>query len=196
MTFSSRLLNRIRARGPGSVFAATSFLDVASRSTIDQTLLRLARRGLIRRVARGLYHYPRRSQRLGVLSPRTDAIVKALGAKYGPLQVSPAAAANKLGLTTQVPAKSVYLINGSSRRLSIAGQELLLKHAAPRKLLGAGTRAGDVYQALRFLGPSGVNDSAMRVLKSKLAPNDKIALQKNRSMAPTWLQPVITEIAA
>jgi len=101
-----------------------------------------------------------------------------------------------LGLTTQVPAKNVYLTNGSTRQLDIGGQEIILKHTGHRNLVWAGTPVGDVFQALRFLGPSGVDDVAKRALQNKLDLNDKAELRKHKARAPIWIQSIITEIAA
>ena len=44
---------------------------------MDLTLHRLAKKATLRRLARGLYDYPRTDPHLGPLSPTTDAIVKA-----------------------------------------------------------------------------------------------------------------------
>ena len=40
-----------------------------------------------------------------------------------------AAAANALGLTTQVPMRAVYLTSGPSRRLKLGAQMIEIRHA-------------------------------------------------------------------
>jgi hypothetical protein len=45
------------ARGLGSVFVPSDFLHLGSRQAIDVVLHRLTRKGIIRRLARGLYDF-------------------------------------------------------------------------------------------------------------------------------------------
>jgi len=75
---------------------------------VDLALHRLAKKGTMRRLARGLYDYPRIDPALGLLSPTIDAIVKALKERNKILlQPSGGYAANLLGLSDQVPMKIV-----------------------------------------------------------------------------------------
>jgi len=53
-----------------------------------------------------------------------------------------------LGLTTQVPAKAVYLTDGPSRTKQIGAQTIIMRNAA-KNLVGAGKPTGAVFQALR-----------------------------------------------
>lgn len=101
-----KITQRIKAKGRGAIFAPSDFLDMGSRASVDQALSRLADQGMIRRLTRGLYDYPKISSRIGILSPSTDDVAKAIARKDNQvLQVSPAMAANQLGLSTQVPSK-------------------------------------------------------------------------------------------
>jgi len=121
--------------------------DVGARAATDQALGRLVRDGSIRRLARGLYDLPQVHPILGLLSPNPDAVAAAAAEQVGHrLQISPARAANALGLSSQVPAKMVYLTDGSSRKIKVGQQVIYLKHAGPRALLGAGTKASDGRQ--------------------------------------------------
>lgn len=113
-----RIMKRARAAGRGGVFTPTDFLDVAARATIDQALSRLAKNGKLRRLARGLYDFPKMHPQLGPLSPAPDDVAQALARETGSqVQIAGARAANALGLSTQVPAKSSYLTDGPSRRV-------------------------------------------------------------------------------
>jgi hypothetical protein len=55
-------------------------------------------------------------------------------------------AANVLGLSSEVPAQVVYLIDGSSRKITVGYQIIHFKHAGPSTLFGAGTPAGVALQ--------------------------------------------------
>src|SRR5258707_2264950 len=97
-TVPAQIMRRMRACGRGSrVFTPSDFLDLGNRAPIDQALSRLARKGTIRRLARGLYDYPRTSSRLGQLSPAPDRVAQAIARKtHHVVHVSGAPAANAL----------------------------------------------------------------------------------------------------
>ncbi|WP_424928131.1 DUF6088 family protein [Amaricoccus tamworthensis] len=80
---TSNIKQRIIGKGRGAIFAPTDFLDIGSRASVDQALSRLADQGVIRRLARGLYDYPKKSPRFGFLSPSADDIAKAVARKDG-----------------------------------------------------------------------------------------------------------------
>ena len=80
-TIDSKLKRRIYGRGRGSVFTPKDFLDLGGRDAVDKALSRLATRGEVRRLARGLYEYPREHPELGTLSPDIEKIAKALSGK-------------------------------------------------------------------------------------------------------------------
>ena len=84
------------------------------------------------------------------------------------LLVSGAKAANLLGLSTQVPAQNVFLTDGPSRTMQIGRQEIILRHAAPSRMIGAGSEAGIVIQAVRSFGPEAAGDIPVESLSKKL----------------------------
>ncbi|MGD0234617.1 MAG: DUF6088 family protein [Syntrophorhabdales bacterium] len=183
-----RIVSRIYGSRRGSVFTPGNFLDLGSRDAVDKALSRLAQRGTLRRLSRGLYHYPKTHPVIGILSPSPDAIAKALAGKHGiRLQPSGAYAANLLGLSTQVPAKIVYLTDGPSRTVKVSNQEIRLHHTTPRNMGPAGRVSGLVIQALRHLGPRHVDDSVIRTLRRKLSSQDKKRLLKDIAFAPSWV---------
>ena len=192
-----KIKRRIIGKGRGAVFTPADFLDLGSRASVDQTLSRLTDQGVIRRLARGIYDYPKTSPRLGRLSPDPDAVAAAIARKDGRVvQVSPARAANMLGLTTQVPAKAVYLTDGPSRTTQIGAQTIIMRNAAARNLVGAGKPTGAVFQALRYLGKDGVDASVVARLSRTIDADTRRALVKDALQAPGWMRPVVLQIAA
>ena len=192
-----KIKRRIIGKGRGAVFTPADFLDLGSRASVDQTLSRLTDQGVIRRLARGIYDYPKTSPRLGRLSPDPDAVAAAIARKDGRVvQVSPARAANMLGLTTQVPAKAVYLTDGPSRSKQIGAQTIIMRNAAAKNLVGAGKPTGAVFQALRYLGKDGVDASVVARLSRTIDADTRRALVKDALQAPGWMRPVVQQIAA
>ena len=122
-----------------------------SRVAVDQALSRLARKGRLRRVGRGLYDLPRTSRLLGCPAPVDLAATIAALARRDGARVMPdgLSAAHQLGLTNAVPAKPCYLTDGTSRAVTIDGRTVVFRqrlHAVGRTTLGFGIR-------LRWLGP-------------------------------------------
>ncbi|MBI1392409.1 MAG: hypothetical protein GC152_06670 [Alphaproteobacteria bacterium] len=194
---SDKIKRRVIRKGRGAVFTPADFLDLGSRAAVDQALSRLADQKFIRRLARGIYDYPKKSSRLGALSPDPDSVAAAIARKDGRVsQASPARAANMLGLTTQVPAKTVYLTDGPTRTKRIGAQTIIMRNAATKNLIGAGKPTGAVFQALRYLGKDGVDDAAISRLANTLDAEARRALLRDAIRAPAWMRPIVERIAA
>ncbi|MFE0018785.1 DUF6088 family protein [Mesorhizobium sp. NPDC059054] len=188
-------MKRVRASGRGSVFTPTDFLAVAARAAVDQALSRLVKGGQLRRLARGLYDFPKLHPKLGPLSPAPDDVAQALARETGSqVQIAGARAANALGLSTQVPAQSTYLTDGPSRRVVLGKRVVDLRHASPKHLIAPGSPAGTVVQALRHVGPVRAADVA-QVAARRLSANDKKKLASTAIQAPAWMRPTLVSIA-
>ncbi len=142
-TIQDDILNRIRGQDRGKVFTPKDFLDLGSRDAADQSLSRLVKSSEIQRLGRGLYHNPRMNARLGIpIGPDPDQIAEALGRQTGSRVLpSGAVAANRLGLSTQVPAKPVYVTDGRTRQVRIVGMVFQIRHVAPQELWAASRTA-------------------------------------------------------
>lgn len=191
-----RIISRIYGLGRGAVIVPSDFLDIGSRQAVDLALHRLVKKGIIRRLARGLYDYPKTHPVMGILSPDPDVIARALAGKHViRLQPSGVYAANLLGLSTQVPAKIVYLTDGASRMIRVDNQEIRLLRTTPRNMDTAGRISGLVIQALRYLGQKHVDEAVIRMLQRKLSSNDKKQLLKDIASAPAWVGTHLRAIA-
>jgi hypothetical protein len=143
------IAHRVRRARPGTVFTPALFGGAGSRAAIDKALQRLAARGDLRRLSRGLYDKPRQDPLLGTLWPSVDAVVAALTGKDKlRLQPTGAYAANLLGLSDQVPARVEFLTDGTSRTVKAGPIQIVLKRTTPRQMAAAGRTSGLVIQAL------------------------------------------------
>jgi Family of unknown function (DUF6088) len=156
-TKRDHIVTRIERLGAGKAFSAKDFLDIASRTMIDVTLASLALDGKIRRIRRGLYDMPKVNPALGgKLSPDIDEAARAIARKqHWKIVPEGAWAANLLGLSTQVPAKIVYLTDGPKYEMQIGRRSILFKHARPKAMAGLEGKLALVVQALRYLGKEG-----------------------------------------
>jgi hypothetical protein len=156
----------------------------------------LAAKGTIRRLARGIYDYPKTHPVLGTLAPSPEAIAKAVvGRDRTKIQPSGPYAANLLGLSPQVPARIVFLTDGPAKTVRFGKQEIQLKQTTPRNMAAAGRVSGLVIQALRNLGQRNVTTPVIQQLKRSLKTEEKRQLQQDIELAPAWIGKYLREIA-
>jgi hypothetical protein len=189
-----KVKRRIYRRGRGSVITADDFSDFGKRAAIDLALSRLATRGTIQRIARGIYHYPKLDPVLGTTKPAVEAIVRAVaGAGRMRLQPTGAHAANLLGLSEQVPMRVVYLTDGDSRHIRVGETEIVFKRATPRNLHAAGRLGGLVVQALRFIGKEVVDAALEKRLREVVPVKDRAGVIRDSLSAPAWIRDAVKE---
>jgi len=178
----------------GIPVAAKELLHLGSRAAVDQTLSRLVWRGNLMRAGRGIYIRPVES-RFGTRPPDASKVVEAIAAQRGE-RVAPhgAAAANELGLTTQVPVREVYLTSGRSRTLKLGAQVIELRHVPAWQLVLPGRPAGAAIRALAWLGPKRASE-ALRKLQQKLVPSEFQAIVSARGGLPTWMAQEVSALA-
>jgi hypothetical protein len=196
MSLKNKVLARIKGKGRGSAFSFSDFADLGDRDVLDVALSRLAKQGAIRRVTRGIYDFPRQSRwRGGDAAADLDSVAWAIarGQKIR-LQISGAHAANRLGLSTQVPAHRIYLTDGPNRDVTVGNGKIVFRRAVPKRLLGAGTVAGDTFQALRWLGKRGVDDRVLGTLRDNLSDDAKRQLRRDLADMPVWMHPMVSDL--
>lgn len=195
-SIDSRILTRITKRGRGTVFVPADFLDVGSREGVDLALHRLLKKGVIRRLARGLYDYPAEHPQLGLLNPSAETIARALaGRDRTRLQPAGAYAANALGLSEQVPAKIIFLTDGPSRAVTVGRMTIQLRRTTPRNMAPAGRLSGLLIQAFRELGQKNVTLARLKHLQRTLPIAQRRALLKDLQLAPAWMHPLFRALA-
>src|ERR1043166_5261935 len=121
-TVAEKILSHADTLPEGALIGAKEFLHLGSRAAVDQALKRLHGPKELMRVGRGVYVRPVKT-RFGMRAPAAEKVVERIAATRAET-IAPhgAAAANALGLTTQVPTKLVYLTSGPNRRLRLGCQ--------------------------------------------------------------------------
>ncbi len=191
-----QILKAINSLGHGAVFVPTDFLSFGSRQAIDIALHRLVRKGTIRRLARGIYDFPKVHPKLGNLLPSPEKIAEALGGRDGTrIQPTGAYAANILGLSEQVPAKIVFLSDGSSRVVKIGVTTIQLRRTTPKNMVMAGRLSGLLVQALRELGKEHITPERIEHLKRTIPLDVRQELLKDIRFAPEWIHPIFKKLA-
>src|SRR5260370_12414839 len=196
-TMKNRIFDRIRRFAPGRAFMAKDFLDIASRGTVDMTLSTLVRDRVIRRVRRGLYDVPKVNPDLGgTLSPDIDQAARALARRHRWTIVPEGAwAVNLIGLSTQVPAKIIYLSDGPNQKVQLGRRTIHFKHARSHILGQEGGMTALAIQALRYIGKDGLDDALIRRLRTLLPEAEKRRLLKATRFGVDWIYETAKKVA-
>jgi hypothetical protein len=191
----TKIMRHAASLPEGEPLVAKALLHLGNRAAVDQALSRLVRRGRLMRVGRGIYVRPIES-RFGSRPPAPGKLVSAIAEKTGEIVASSgAAAANALGLTTQVPARSVYWTSGRSRKLRLGREIVELRHAPRWQLVLAEKPAGEAVRALAWLGAS-QGPNAVRTLRRKLPKSAFREIAAVSPQLPSWIAQPVSQIAA
>jgi hypothetical protein len=196
-SIEDKMVSRIYGNGRGWSFSQADFADLGSRSAIDLALHRREREGIIRRVIRGIYDYPRDSKALrGPVSPDIDQVAHALARKFAwRIQPDGATAQNLLGLSTQVPARIVYLSDGPDRSYTAAKTLLAFQHTALKE---AGFKLPEsrlIVQALKAYGENRITRKIIAKVRKKFDRALRQRILVDTKTATGWVYAAIQEIA-
>lgn len=190
-TVAEKILSHADTLPEGALISAKEFLHLGSRAAVDQALKRLMERKELMRLGRGVYVRPVKT-RFGTRAPAAEKVVARIAATRAETVASQgAAAANALGLTTQVPTKLVYLTSGPNRRLRLGAQVIEMQHAPQWMLLPAQPVAGEAVRALAWLGRNRAAE-ALTALKGKLPTSTLEELIALRPALPSWMSKSIS----
>ncbi len=191
-------LSRIYGNGRGWAFSQADFADLGTRSAIDSSLHRLVKQERIRRVIRGIYDYPRFSELLQQnVSPDLDQVANALARKFAwRIQPDGATAQNMLGLTTQVPARVVYLSDGPDRSYKIGRTTLGFEKSTLKE---AGFKLKEsrlVVQALKAFGEDRITPAVIAEIRGRIPEKLRQKMLVDTRTATGWVYAAIQAIAA
>jgi hypothetical protein len=187
--------NRITEHGSGWCFTPMHFSDLGSDASIRKALSQLEKQSFIRRLAQGLYDYPKTHNTLGIIPPDLNEVAKAIAEKDSVLiQPAGAHAANLVGFSTQVPGRIIFLTEGASKKVKIGNQEIIFKKTTKKNMLSAGTREGLLIQALKNLGKNHIDQKARVQISKLLKDSTEDEIKKNIKYAPAWIRVLVFEI--
>jgi hypothetical protein len=189
-----QIVKKIKKARRGSLFFVEDFLRFGNLKTITKALERLAKKGDVFRVARGIYARLEKDPILGPVKPGTEAIAKAI-AKRDKARIVPTGvlALNALGLSTQVPMNIVYLTDGAARRINIGKRKIIFKKASPKNLAAIGEISRLAIQALKEIGKDDVTERDIEIILNHLKNEDKYRLEHDIRLAPEWIRKILRE---
>ncbi len=195
LSLSKRIVEHACSLPEAMPICAGALLHLGNRAAVDQALSRLARSGRLMRICQGVYMRPVET-RFGPCAPSVDKALNALADLWNETIVPcGGAAAHVLGLTTQIPVRSVYLTSGRGRRLRFGNLAVELRHAPRWQLTAPRRRAGEIIRALAWLGPAEVRAGLQTVLP-RLSPGDIGELAEARATMPHWMAEPVSLLVA
>ena len=191
-SIEDNILTQIESLPKGNLLLPTDFSDMGSSEAVRLSLFRLAKQGVIVRVAQGIYVRPKESSLIGKLIPTAEEVAEAI-AKRDRIRTLPTGsyALNALGLSTQVPMKIVLLTDGSPRIIKVGKRTIRFKKTTPKSLLAKGKISRLVIQALKEIGIGKVTLEEENNIVALLKKEDRNDLKHDIPLAPVWIQKIL-----
>lgn len=190
-----QILNRIKKAGRGVLFFTDSFMAYGNAKAVSKALQRLVKAGEIDRVAVGIYARPIIDTVIGKVSASVEDIAKAI-ARRDRARIVPTGvyALNRLGLSTQVPLKVVFLTDGAARKIKIGNTSITFKKTAPKNVAAVGKISQLVIQALRSIGKEKVTTDEIKKIQKVLGKEKKSKLEHDIRLAPAWIREIMKPV--
>lgn len=190
----NQIYNKIIKNRRGKLFFPSEFSDLGSVPAVNMAFSRLEKDGVLERLAKGVYLYPKKDPKFGNLYPSTEEIAKEIAKRdHATIIPTGAAALQKLGLSTQVPMNLVYLTDGAPRKIRIGKQKITFKPTTAKKLATQSAVATLVISALQELGKARVDDQILAQLFDVLKNEDIRKLKHDARLAPAWIAGILQQ---
>lgn len=191
---NSTLKQRIEAMPEDSILFRSDFPEYHTEF-VGSILSELTAKGVLTKIAQGIYAKPRKS-RFGIVLPSVDKVVQAIAARDN-AEVLPSGmtALNVLGLSTQVPMNYTYLTTGSERKVKLINRQIVLKRGVPKNFCYETRLAALLVQALKTLKQENVKNEELQTIRALISKEpDKATLAKDVDMMPAWMKRIIKPI--
>lgn len=191
----NRIAEALKAYPQGSVLFVNDFLDYGNPESVKKALLRLKEKEVLCRLAHGIYLYPKVDKELGILFPSTEEIAKAI-ARRDKARIIPTGvqALHKLGLSTQVPMKVVYLTDGAARTVKVGKRTITFKKTSPKNLSVRGEISGLAIQALKTIGQNKVDEKTIEKIQAILENENKENIINDAKLSPAWINKIFMQV--
>jgi len=194
MKLYNKVFYFISGHGRGWSFSSVDLIHKFNRQQVDSVLSELTKTGKIRRIARGMYDYPKYSEFLKKdLSPDIDQVARAYARKFNwRIEVSGDSALNILSLSTQIQAKYIYLSDGPSKSYIILDKITLEFKKSTLKDIGFKYKESSlIVQALKSLGRDHIDETVINKIRNQIEPKMYNKILKDTQTTTTWIYEII-----
>lgn len=179
----------------GAIVFPTDFRGIGTEGAIKMALSRLVKEEKLRRLAHGIYYVPKLDPILGELHPSAEEVAQKIAAKERiRIQPSGAYALNKLGLSTQVPTKLVYITDGQQRIVTIGKTKIRFKATTKKKLSMKGDISKLIILALEELDLQKIDAERENKIKALLEKENPRNLNHDLGLAPARIHDYIVKL--
>ena len=176
---------KISKSKPGQVFLLSDFKDLGTSTAIRKALSRNVASGKMERPGQGIYVIPKYDKVFGKVMPSVEELAKTL-AKKEHILIKPSGqhALNKVGLSTQVPMRQVYLTTGHSKKINVGKSVIIFKSTTAKKLSMIGEMTSLLFLGLEELDLQKLSSDKMEKIKVLIRKEKPENLKYNLRLAP------------
>lgn len=170
---------------PGDVFLPSDFKDLGTSTAIRKALSRLVETGRVERMGQGIYVIPKYDKVFGKVLPSIEQIANIL-AKKDHVKIKPSGqyALNKVGLSTQVPMRLVFLTTGHSKKIQIGKSAIIFKATTAKKLSMKGEITSLLFLGLVELDLKNISSTQLEHIQMLIKKDTSENLKYNLRLAP------------
>lgn len=182
-------------RKKGDLIFPSDFRGKGTQTAVKTALSRLSREGKLKRLAHGIYYVPKIDPLFGAIYPVPEEVAEVI-AKKEKIRIKPAGAyaLHRLGLTTQVPTKLVYITDGENRQIKIGKTTIRFKATTPKRMALEGQLSSLVILALDELNIKSIDSDTEKKIKLLLENENPGLLKRNLSLTSARIHEYILKL--
>ena len=187
---------KITSNDEGKIYFLSDFYEYDSES-VRQAFVRLVKDEIVIRLSPGIFLYPLRT-RFGIAYPSDYEIAKEISRRDS-ASVLPAGmtAANMIGLSEQVPMKSIFLTDGAARTVNVNGRTIIFKRGVPKNFAYKSKTMPLIVAGMKAMGKDDITEEGLASIKRMLTKEAEINygnLRSDLALAPEWIRNILTSI--
>lgn len=185
-SINKQIESKVKRSKAGQIFLPSDFKDLGTSTAIRKTLSRLVEQKVLVRMGQGIYVVPIHDKVFGEVLPSVEEIAAAI-AKKERVKIMPTGqyALNKMGLSTQVPMKIIFLTNGTKKKITIGKSSIVFQPTTTKKLAMVGTISSLLFLGLEGLDLIQLTNSEIEKIISLLKKEDAKKLKHDMKLAPS-----------
>lgn len=177
---------RVKRSKSGQIFLPSDFKDLGTSAAIRKALSRLVEQKILIRMGQGIYVTAVHDKVFGEVLPSIEEIATSIAKKeHVKIMLTGQHALNKIGLSTQVPMKLVFLTNGTKKNINIGKSSIIFQPTTSKKLAMLGSISSLLFLGLEELDLKQLSKSEIEKIISLLKKEDTKKLKHDLKLAPT-----------
>jgi hypothetical protein len=196
VSVSGQIKKQILQGEEGEIYFVSDFYFPGYEDLVKKVLFRLEKNGILIRIAHGIYLYPVRDVKLGIMYPSMESIAQAIAQRdKADIMPTGALALNLLGISAQVQMNAVYITNGSPRKIQIGKRKIVFKKGTQKNFQFKSKIMPLIVSSLKEIGPEMINQQIILQIEKALSNRKEFVMyREDLSLVPTWMKKIIAPI--